>query len=132
MTALEVEAVMTTTTASAGVDAGAVADATVQSNKEDVFKPLLAVPCAIGRLREEYLQWRLTHPLGFYARPEIVEHKPTLYQLAEPLLPTFIDGRVQYLNLRTWCCGIPGKSMVRLMFGYSYPVISDFLTIEVL
>eukprot|EP00177_Eucheuma_denticulatum_P002508 GFKZ01004504.1.p1 GENE.GFKZ01004504.1~~GFKZ01004504.1.p1 ORF type:complete len:158 (-),score=12.26 GFKZ01004504.1:537-1010(-) len=43
---------------------------------------------ARGRLLEERKQWRLDHPVGFYARPEKK------------------DGQS---NLMRWECGIPGK-----------------------
>ena len=41
---------------------------------------------------EERKQWRLDHPVGFYARPEKK------------------DGQI---NLMRWECGIPGKESVR-------------------
>lgn len=46
---------------------------------------------ARGRLLEERKQWRLDHPVGFYARPEKK------------------DGQS---NLMRWECGIPGKENV--------------------
>lgn len=46
---------------------------------------------ARGRLLEERKQWRLDHPVGFYARPEKR------------------DGQS---NLMRWECGIPGKENV--------------------
>lgn len=46
---------------------------------------------ARGRLMEERRQWRLDHPVGFYARPEKK------------------DGQI---NLMRWECGIPGKDNV--------------------
>lgn len=44
------------------------------------------------RLQEERKQWRLDHPVGFYARPEKN------------------NGVVQIMR---WECGIPGKEGVR-------------------
>lgn len=46
---------------------------------------------ARGRLVEERKQWRLDHPVGFYARPEK------------------LSGQT---NLMKWECGIPGKDNV--------------------
>lgn len=48
---------------------------------------------ARGRLVEERKQWRLDHPVGFYARPEK------------------LNGQT---NLMKWECGIPGKEHVSL------------------
>lgn len=46
---------------------------------------------ARNRLTEERKQWRIDHPIGFYARPEKK------------------DGGA---NLMRWECGIPGKENV--------------------
>lgn len=54
---------------------------------------------ARGRLTEERKQWRLDHPVGFYARPEKK------------------DGQT---NLMKWECGIPGKEQVRKIFIMSH------------
>lgn len=51
---------------------------------------------ARGRLLEERKQWRLDHPVGFYARPEKK------------------DGQS---NLMRWECGIPGKENVSHTFS---------------
>lgn len=44
------------------------------------------------RLQEERKQWRLDHPVGFYARP---------------------SKKNGVVNLMQWECGIPGKQGVR-------------------
>lgn len=50
---------------------------------------------ARNRLMEERKQWRLDHPVGFYARPEKKNGES---------------------NLMRWECGIPGKENVRLSY----------------
>jgi ubiquitin-conjugating enzyme E2 I len=59
---------------------------------------------ARGRLQEERKQWRIDHPIGFYARPAKV------------------DGVV---NLMKWDCGIPGKTST-LWAGGIYKLIVEF------
>lgn len=50
---------------------------------------------ARNRLMEERKQWRLDHPVGFYARPEKKSGES---------------------NLMKWECGIPGKDNVSFLF----------------
>ncbi|CDF39952.1 Ubiquitin carrier protein [Chondrus crispus] len=59
---------------------------------------------ARGRLTEERKQWRLDHPVGFYARPEKK------------------DGQS---NLMKWECGIPGKDQT-LWQGGLYKLVLEF------
>lgn len=59
---------------------------------------------ARGRLMEERRQWRLDHPVGFYARPEKK------------------DGET---NLMRWECGIPGKDST-LWAGGLYKLVLEF------
>lgn len=54
--------------------------------------------------------WRVDHPLGFYARPEVVTETP---QKPHPNLCINIDGSQYALNLLRWHCGVPAKSNVR-------------------
>lgn len=58
------------------------------------------------RLQEERKQWRLDHPVGFYARPEKQ------------------GGVVQIMR---WECGIPGKEGVRA-FVFSFFRFGFFCT----
>lgn len=67
---------------------------------------------AMFRLKEEYTAWRLNHPLGFYARPELIECMPLPQSAQFPYPPVRIDGKERYINLFKWNCGIPGKSNV--------------------
>ncbi|PXF48528.1 SUMO-conjugating enzyme ubc9 [Gracilariopsis chorda] len=59
---------------------------------------------ARGRLVEERKQWRLDHPVGFYARPEK------------------LSGQT---NLMKWECGIPGKDNT-LWAGGLYKLVLEF------
>jgi ubiquitin-conjugating enzyme E2 I len=59
---------------------------------------------ARGRLQEERKQWRIDHPVGFYARPSKA------------------DGVV---NLMKWDCGIPGKAGT-LWAGGIFKLVLEF------
>ncbi|PXF44848.1 SUMO-conjugating enzyme UBC9 [Gracilariopsis chorda] len=59
---------------------------------------------ARGRLVEERKQWRLDHPVGFYARPRKVQGET---------------------NLMKWECGVPGKENT-IWAGGLYKVILEF------
>ncbi len=56
------------------------------------------------RLQEERKQWRLDHPVGFYARPEKQ------------------NGQIQIMR---WECGIPGKEGT-LWAGGLYKLMLEF------
>lgn len=68
---------------------------------------------ALLRLKEEYMQWRIDHPFGFYARPAVVHEIPFPYSGQYPLAPFELGGATHFHNLCSWHCGIPGKSNVR-------------------
>lgn len=63
---------------------------------------------AQNRLMEERKQWRLDHPVGFYARPE---------------------KKCGQLNMMRWECGVPGQPNVRFR---AFSLFSNQVNMKVL